>query len=140
VKAGIMRRALILVSAAISMCPLTQAFAQAARAQAPRLNTLQDVGRALWACWVPPPPEKSRPGTRITIWVTFRRDGEVMGEPKFTYVTPGLPQEVRVAYERSVADAVSRCSHLPFTPALGDAVAGHPFAMQYQDPRGLKGA
>jgi len=123
--------------AAMLVAPL----APRAEAQTPpKLNTIQDVGRALGACWVPPPPEKSRPGTQITILITFTRGGEVMGEPKFTYITPGLPQEIRAAYERSVADAISRCSPLPFTPALGAAVAGRPFAMRYDDTRGQKGA
>ncbi|MBV8839641.1 MAG: hypothetical protein JO000_24160 [Alphaproteobacteria bacterium] len=119
------------------------AFAPQAAAQTrptPALNTIKDVGHALGACWVPPPVEKSRPGTQITFWITFTRSGEVMGEPKITYITPGLPQEIRSAYQMSVADAISRCSPLPFTPALGAAVAGRPFAMRYDDTRGQKGA
>lgn len=117
-----------------------RALAQTQPTTTPTLNTIQDVGRALGACWVPPPLDKSRSGTQITILITFSRTGQVMGEPRFTYITPGLPQEIRAAYQRSVADAVARCSPLPFTPALGAAVAGRPFAMRYDDTRGQKGA
>jgi len=121
---------------AVGALALPRAQAQTA----PQLNTIQDVGRALSACWVPPPLDKSRGGTQITVLITFSRSGEVIGEPKFTYITPGLPQEMRAAYQRSVADAISRCSPMPFTPGLGAAVAGRPFAMRYDDTRGQKGA
>jgi hypothetical protein len=105
-----------------------------------QLNSIKDVGDALWQCWVPPPLDKSRPGTQITVLITFNRNGEVMGEPRFTYITPGIPAEIRTAYQLSVADAISRCAPLPFTPALGGALAGRPFAMRYDDTRGQKGA
>jgi len=104
------------------------------------LNTIKDVGDALGRCWVPPSLEKSRPGTQITVLITFNRSGEVMGEPRFTYITPGTPPEIRTAYQLSVADAISRCAPMPFAPALAGAVAGRPFAMRYQDTRGQKGA
>lgn len=109
-------------------------------AQKPKLNTLQDVGRTLGECWVPPPLEKSRSGTEITVLITFNRNGEIMGEPRFTYITPGVSREIRTAYQLSVGDALTRCAPLSFTPELGGAVAGRPFAMRYVDTRGQKGA
>jgi hypothetical protein len=111
-----------------------------ATAQKPKLNTLRDVGRALGECWVPPPLEKSRPGTEITVLITFNRNGDIMGEPRFTYMTPGISRETRTAYQLSVGDALTRCAPLSFTPELGGAVAGRPFAMRYVDTRGQKGA
>lgn len=127
-------QARVLIWGALGALALSGADAQTAK-----VNTIEEVGRALGACWIPPPLEKSRPGTQITVLITFTRSGEVMGEPKFTYITPGIPQEVRAAYQMSVADAISRCVPLPFTPGLGNAVAGHPFAMRYDDNRGQKG-
>jgi hypothetical protein len=134
-----MRRLSVLVLA--SVCGLAVgSAATAARAQTAKLNTIEDVGRALSACWAPPPPEKSRPGTEITVLITFNRNGEVMGEPRFTFITRGIPQEMRAAYQLSVADAISRCVPLSFTPGLAGAIAGRPFAMRYHDYRGEKGA
>jgi len=110
------------------------------RADQRPLNTVKELGDALGRCWIPPPLEKSRSGTQITVLITFNRSGEVMGEPRFTFITPGIPPEIRTAYQLSVADAISRCAPMHFTPALGGAVAGRPFFMRYDDTRGQKGA
>jgi hypothetical protein len=109
-------------------------------ADRPLLNSLQDLFDALGGCWRPPPLDKSRPGTQITVRITFNRSGEVMGEPRFTYITPGIPPEMRTAYQLSVADAISRCAPMPFTPSLAGAIAGRPVSMRYDDTRGQKGA
>ena len=125
--------------AVIMLSLLRQADAQTPPNR-PLLNTLRDLGIALEACWVPPPPDKARPGTEITFKFTFNRDGEILGEPRFTYITPGIAPEVRTAYQLSVADALARCTPLPLTPALGGAIAGRPFTMRYIDTRGQRGA
>jgi hypothetical protein len=137
----------IILGAALILGPMLAAcLSHTASAQArppdsrQPLNTIKDVGDALSRCWVPPSLEKSRSGTQITVQITFNRSGEVMGEPRFTFITPGTPPEIRTAYQLSVADAISRCAPMPFTPALGGALAGRPFAMRYQDTRGQKGA
>ena len=49
------------------------------------INTLKDVIAALRACWAPPPMDQSRPGMEITVQVSFRRDGELMGHPRITF-------------------------------------------------------
>jgi hypothetical protein len=124
-------------TAGLSSAASAQAKAQASR---PLLNTLKDIGEALGGCWIPPPLVKSRPGTQITVLITFNRSGEVMGEPRFTFITPGISQEIRTAYQLSVADAISRCVPMAFSPSLAGAVAGRPFTMRYDDTRGQKGA
>jgi hypothetical protein len=138
-------RSMILAAALVlgpiaSACLSDTASAQTKPDGRPLLNTLKDVGDALGRCWVPPPLEKSRPGTQITVLITFNRSGEVMGEPRFTFITPGIPQEIRTAYQLSVAEAISRCAPMAFAPSLAGAVAGRPFAMRYDDTRGQKGA
>jgi hypothetical protein len=137
----------IILAAALILGPISGAcMRDTASAQAgppgsqQPLNTIKDIGDALDRCWVPPSLEKSRPGSQITVLITFNRGGEVMGEPRFTFITPGTPPEIRTAYQLSVADAISRCTPMPFTPALAGAVAGRPFTMRYQDTRGQKGA
>jgi hypothetical protein len=137
----------IILAAAMILAPIPGAWLSntaSAQAKLPQsqqpLNTIKDIGDALDRCWVPPSPEKSRPGTQITVLITFNRSGEVMGEPRFTFITPNTPPEIRTAYQLSVADAISRCAPMPFTPALAGAVAGRPFTMRYHDIRGQKGA
>ena len=106
-----------------------------AAAVAEPLNTLAEVGRALNACWVGPPPEQAFDGMEITVRFSFTRDGTILGEPRFTFITPSVPQPVRTAYQRAVAEALMRCAPLSFTPGLAGAIAGRPFAWRIVDHR-----
>jgi len=117
-------------------------FVPHAWAQKPteRLNTLKDLGAALRACWVPPPLEQSRPGMQITVMMSFRRNGELFGQPRITFESAGASDEERLTYRVAVADMLKRCSPLPFTEALGNAIAGRPFTMRFIDDRKLKQA
>ena len=135
---SVMLLAALMVGATDGMSRTALAQARPSESR-PLLNTIQDVGNALGRCWVPP-LEKYRPGTQITVLITFNRSGEVIGEPRFTYITPGLPDDIRLAYRLSVADAISRCVPLSFTPGLAGAIAGRPFAMRYDERRGQRGA
>jgi hypothetical protein len=117
------------------------ALASSAGAQKPPpLNTLRDLGAALRVCWTPPPLEQSRPGMQITVQMTFKRNGELFGNPRVTFETAGASDDERLAYRVAVADALKRCAPLPFTDALGNAVAGRPFTMRFIDDRKLKRA
>ena len=118
------------------------AAATSAIAQTPQgpLNTLNDLGAALQACWVLPPVDASRAGMQITVQMTFRRDGSLFGQPRITFESAGASNNERLAYRIAVADMLKRCAPLPFTDALGNAVAGRPFTMRFIDSRKLKQA
>jgi len=103
--------------------------------RADALDTIQDVFAALRACWLPPSATDARRGTEITVVLSFTRTGEILGEPRFTYFTRGLPPQTRAAYQRAVVDALKRCSPLPFSPKLGGALAGRPFSIRFIDNR-----
>ena len=113
--------------------------AAAQKPQAP-LNTLKDIGAALQACWVPPPMDQSRPGMQITVLMSFRRNGELFGQPRITFESAGASDDERLAYRTAVAQMLQRCAPLPFTEALGNAMAGRPFRMRLIDERKLKQA
>jgi hypothetical protein len=102
------------------------------------LNTIQELFDALGACWVPPPIDQSSPGTQITIRFSLNRAGAIIGEPRFTYSTPALSQEVKSAYQRAVTAALSRCTPLPLSAGLGGAIAGRPISTRFIDDRGLR--
>jgi hypothetical protein len=104
------------------------------------LNTMKDMGAALQACWVPPPIDQSRPGMQITVQMSFKRNGELLGQPRITFESAGASDDERLAYRLAVAEMLKRCSPLPFTDALGNAVAGRPFTMRFIDDRKLKQA
>jgi hypothetical protein len=111
----------------------------------PQLNTIQDVFNALERCWRAnePPLDQARPGMNVTVVLSFTRSGALQGEPRFTYVTREASAETKALYQRAAVAALNACVPLPFTEALGNAVAGHPFAMRFidvrLDPRNLKG-
>jgi hypothetical protein len=104
------------------------------------LNTLNDVIAALRACWAPPPMDQSRPGMQITVQMSFRRNGELFGQPRITFESVGASDDERLAYRIAVAKMLRRCAPLPFTDALGNAIAGRPLTMRLIDNRKLKQA
>jgi hypothetical protein len=123
--------ALVLVACA------TNAAAQAPQGQ---INTLNELGAALRACWIPPSLARSRAGMQVTVQMSFRRNGELFGKPKITFESSGASDDERLAYRIAVADMLKRCASLPFTDALGNAVAGRPFTLRLVDDRKLKQA
>jgi hypothetical protein len=135
-----------LAAAAVGLAGIEGVLAQdAAKPQAPppmpQLNTMRDMGLALDICWVAnlPPIEQARPGMTVTVMLTFTRSGALQGEPRFTYVTHEASAETKALYQRAAAAAINACTPLPFTEALGNAVAGRPHIMRFMDQRNLKG-
>jgi hypothetical protein len=123
----------LLAGGALVMVALS-ADAAAQSTQAP-INTLNDLEAALLACWVPPPLDQSRPGTQITVLLTFKRNGELFGQPRITFVSPEASEAQRSAYRTAVAEMVKRCASLPFTERFGSASAGAPMTMRFVDDR-----
>ncbi len=115
---------------------------RAAAAQTPQLplNTLNEVSAALRACWVPPPLNQSRAGMQITVQMSFRRNGELFGHPRITFESAGASDDERLAYRVAVAKMIKRCAPLPFSNALGNALAGRPFTIRLIDRRKLREA
>jgi len=103
-------------------------------------NRLSEIGPLLSRCLQMPDDEVARPGMRITIRVAFTRDGTILGEPRFTFSTPGVSPEVRAVYQRAVVDMLNRCTPLPITRELGDAIAGRPFVIPIVETRKEKKA
>ena len=100
-----------------------------------RLNTIRDMFAALRACWVPPAKDDSRAGTQLSVQLSFKRNGEPLGPPRVTYVSPGTPADVRKTYLDAVTASLERCTPLPFSSRLGGALAGRPIAIRFIDDR-----
>jgi hypothetical protein len=77
---------------------------------------------------------------QITVMMSFKRNGELLGQPRITFESADASDDERLAYRISVADMLKRCAPLPFTEGLGNAVAGRPFTMRLIDERKLKQA
>jgi len=99
-----------------------------------RINTLREVFRALQACWRPP-GGSGYSGQEITLRLSFKRSGEVLGRPRITYYKAGTQGEQREPFTRSVREAFERCTPLPFTESFGAAIAGRIFAFRFVDAR-----
>ena len=112
-------------------------LAGSAAAQSPRapINTLSEVEAALLACWEPPPIEQSRPGMQITVLMSFKRNGELFQQPRITFQSGDASDAERTSYRTAVAETLKRCASLPFTEALGNALAGAPLTMRFVDDR-----
>jgi hypothetical protein len=99
------------------------------------LRTLSEVFKALRGCWVPPAEDRAKPGTELSVRFSFNRAGEILGQPRITYITPGSSRELRQTYWESVVAALHRCTPLAFSQGLGGALAGRPFAIRFVDNR-----
>jgi hypothetical protein len=100
-----------------------------------KLNTLSAMFAALRGCWVPPPAADARHGMQMSVRLSFKRTGEIIGTPRVTYTSPNTPSEVRDLYHNAITTALERCSPMPFTTGLGGAVAGRPIAIRFVDNR-----
>ena len=101
------------------------------------LSTIAAVFKALRACWVPPDEDKARAGTEISVRLSFKRSGDAVGPPRWTYTSPRTPDETRQTYRDAVSAALTRCEPLHFTKGLGGAIAGRPIAIRYVENRDL---
>jgi hypothetical protein len=104
------------------------------------LNSIADVFAALEACWIPPALDRSRVGMQITVMLSFKRNGELLGKPRITYETPSASDDERLSYRVAMAQAVTRCMPLWFTDPLGKALAGRPITIRFIDNRRLQQA
>src|SRR5215813_1526418 len=100
------------------------ALSVSAAAQNPQtsINTLTDLEAALLACWVPPPMEQSRLGMQITVLMSFKRNGELFGQPRITFQSREASETERSSYRIAVAQMLKQCASLPFTEALGNTM------------------
>jgi hypothetical protein len=118
-----------------SLEPAVEPEVEGSAATERRLDTIHAMFDALRACWVPPPQEAARPGMQMSVRLSFRRSGEVIGAPRVTYASPDAPAAARDIYHDAILAALERCTPMPFTPGLGGAVAGRPVAIRFVDDR-----
>jgi hypothetical protein len=103
------------------------------------VNTLNDLSRALSDCWSPPPFDRDFGPVDVNFTMAFRRSGELFGTRIITFVQKVTPV-IRERYNAAVAEAVDRCARMPFTAAMGGAVAGTVFRVSLLDKRNSKRA
>lgn len=120
----------VLLAALMVFAGLIQADAQEAR-----LDTLQEMYRYLGRCWRRPALPAGSRGMQITIRFSFKRSGEIFGQPVVTFESGDATDELRAIYRAAVTETLQRCSPLPISDGLGGAIAGRPFIWRFDDRR-----
>jgi hypothetical protein len=97
------------------------------------VNTIADVVARLRACWKPPAPSRVHPDIDITVIVSFKRTGEILGKPRVTYESEQADDNDRLLYRIAAMEALQRCTPMPFTEGMAGAVAGRPFSVRFHN-------
>lgn len=104
------------------------------------IRNLKEFGHALAGCWRPPPVDQHRQPADVIFQISFTRSGELFGKPHFIEFVRDVTPEQRGSYYEAVAEALDRCSPMPFTDSMGDAAAGRVFRIDIVDMRNSKRA
>ncbi len=99
---------------------LAVAGVRTAGAQTP-INNVHEIGAALRACWISP---AGITAPQVTLRLSFKRNGEVIGEPFITYPSPYASSDDRAALRAVVAEDLKRCTPLPLSDGFGNIIAG----------------
>jgi len=102
------------------------------------LDRIGDLFAALRSCWTPPQVDAAKEGMQMTVRFSFKRSGDLIGPPRLTFATSGVPAEVRDTYFKAINDSIGACVPLKFTGSLGGALAGRPIAIRYVDNRDIE--
>ncbi|MBQ0819295.1 hypothetical protein HPT29_010145 [Microvirga terrae] len=99
-----------------------------------RIDRIAQIFQAIQACWRPA-SGSGYSGQEITLRLSFKRNGEVLGQPRITYYKAGTQDDRREPFTRAVREAFERCTPLPFTESFGRAIAGRVFSFRFVDAR-----
>ena len=100
------------------------------------LDTIGGLFAELCTCWSPP-SDNARAGMQMSVRFSFNKAGGLIGPPRLTYATAGVPADTRKAYLNAINSSLNACLPLKFTGGLGGALAGRPIAIRYVDNREL---
>jgi hypothetical protein len=96
------------------------------------LNTMDDVGAAIQACWTPPADAGN---STVTLSFSFKRDGSLIGPPRPTAVKVAGDDKARKAFIEAAIAAVKNCTPLTLSPTLAKGIGGNVFTMQLVSPK-----
>ena len=101
-----------------------------AQAQPAQVDSIKEAYARFSQCWKPPPISRAN-AIDITVIVSFKRSGEILGRPRITFESEQATDNDRLLYRVAVMEALQRCTPMPFTESMAGAVAGRPFAIQF---------
>ncbi len=97
-------------------------------AQANPANTMKDMFAAVTKCWRPPAGTEAM---QLTVRMSLKRDGGLLGKPAITHSTLGKDEKLNAEFVASVLQSLQTCVPVSITPALGGALAGRPFTILF---------
>ena len=111
------------------------AVAQTAPEKSP-VHNVHEIKTALAACMQPLAPADTNQAIQMTVRLGLNAEGQPLGPPRFAYVTPDVPDQIKSEYKSAVLDAIERCAPFSFAPAFGKTIAGVPLILVF-DEHGL---
>jgi hypothetical protein len=102
------------------------------------VDRISELGPLLSKCLELPPDDEAQAGMQLSLKLAFKRDGELLADPRFTYTTHEAPEKARAAYQAAALDMLKRCTPLPITEEFGGAIAGRPFVVAIKETRDPK--
>ncbi|TPK40401.1 hypothetical protein FJ867_00360 [Mesorhizobium sp. B2-5-3] len=99
---------------------------------AAQLNTMEEVGTAIQACWTPPVDAGN---SIVTLSFSFKRDGTLLGPPRPTAAKVAGDDKARKSFIDAAMTAVKNCTPLSLSPQLAQGIAGNVFTLQFVSPK-----
>ncbi|MER9327969.1 hypothetical protein [Mesorhizobium sp. M0488] len=96
------------------------------------LNTMDEVGAAIQACWTPPADAGN---SSVTLSFSFKRDGTLLGPPRPTAAKVAGDDKARKSFIDAASAAVKNCTPLTLSPTLAQGIAGNVFTLQFVSPK-----
>lgn len=113
-------------------------LAYTSAAQAEPASTLRSMWTAIAACAGKAKIPIEAVGSEVTVLLTIRRDGSLLGRPRITYSRLVGGESSQRNYLASVLGALASCFPMQITDGLGGAIAGRP--LRYRIVSGVRGA
>ena len=101
-----------------------------AEGKAAPINEVGKISGRIAECWSPPRMVPAR-AIEVTVRLSFSRDGAVIGKPRIVHIQPAEP-DLRERITASVLNAITACTPLSFTPALGAGIAGRILVLRFR--------
>ena len=95
------------------------------------IESMDQAGDAILACWTPPPDST---GSYVTLSFSFKRDGTLIGPPQPTDIKVAGGSEAEGRFIDAAADALENCTPLEFSADLAAGIPGQVFTMRFTSP------
>ena len=125
-------RAIALIGTAAVALLLGHAVADTSKKE---LTTIADIYTAIRVCWKAP---KVSVPTELVVRLSFTRKGNILGKAQVTHENRIVSNESMLLFRKAVIETFQRCTPLPFSRALGDAIAGRPMNFYFRQNSGLR--